>query len=110
MKCKNCNKEIIKCLRIDSIFKGYFHKETNLHYCNITDSKNIDIAEPSFDRVNPYDYNLKHMSIGKKEFWSIDTIGGVIEIETFNNVSKIKIKQDISNNIIRIKLHRNEGD
>ncbi len=47
-----------------------------------------------------------HKSIGKKEFWSIDTIGGVIEIETFENISKIKIIQDTTKNIISLKLHR----
>ena len=48
----------------------------------------------------------KHIGIGKDELYSIDTIGGVIKIETRKNISIIKITSNNSRNITRIKLFR----
>ena len=48
----------------------------------------------------------KHIGIGKNELYSIDTIGGVVKIETRKNISIIKITSDDNRSITRIKLFR----
>ena len=47
-----------------------------------------------------------HKSIGKNEAWSIDVIGGVIEIESKVNTTYIRIAEDDSHNVITIRLKR----
>ena len=47
-----------------------------------------------------------HKSIGKNEEWSIDVIGGVIEIVTTENVTYIKIVEDNNDKVIALRLKR----
>ncbi len=47
-----------------------------------------------------------HQSIDKNEVWSIDVIGGVIEIDSKNNTTYIRITQDDNPNVITLRLKR----
>jgi hypothetical protein len=49
---------------------------------------------------------MMHKSIGKNESWSIDIIGGVIEIESKTNTTYIRIREDNSDNMVAMRLKR----
>ncbi len=51
-----------------------------------------------------------HKSIGENEAWSIDIIGGVIEIESKVNTSYIRITEDDGHNVITIRLKKPKED
>ena len=51
---------------------------------------------------------FQHQSIGKNEGWSIDVIGGVIEIDSKSNTTYIRITQDDNPNVIILRLKRSK--
>ena len=51
----------------------------------------------------------QHLGIGRDEFWSIDVIGGVVEIDSKQNVCYVKIKTDNGQSETIVHLKRS-GD
>ena len=45
----------------------------------------------------------QHLGIGKDEFWSIDVIGGLVEIDSKKNSCRIKIKNLETEIIVNLK-------
>lgn len=45
----------------------------------------------------------QHLGIGKDEFWSIDVIGGLVEIDSKKNSCHIKIKNLETEIIVNLK-------
>jgi hypothetical protein len=91
IKCDNCN------IKMEENIYSLVSEGSHWNSCSEECYENL--ANELYKEISKLG---RHMSIGTHEFWSIDIIGGLIEIDSKKNSCYIKIKNGEMETIVHL--------